>query len=1191
MVVLTSLKKTTRFIPIEKFHPFLEKQVNYRSDDKHENSQSINTFINSSLINDPASQVYMGTHTDEGGHSTAPPAVIHQQKSRLLPIIRNEWVTIAIMLAGVMFLWFVYTWNYAFFHTTVEVIVIAIAFAIFLLVWRSRNIIDNSYLVFLGVAFLFFAILNFFHALAAPGIGIFQNGGGALSSQFWIGMQFLLAVSLLAAPLVIGKVLRFDYLVLGFFAIDVAIVASILVFPVFPVTYLNSTGQTGFKIVIEYLISLIMAGAIFLLYRYRSKFDRTAVQCLGIAIVLAIASEISLAFMSQSTDFYSFLGHIFRLFSFVFFFVAIIVIGLGRPYDLLYRELKDHEEQLKMLYASMNEGLAIHEIVYQGSDPIDYIVTDINPAYEKITGIPRSSAVGRRSREIYGTGEPPYLDLFARLATGGKPEEFEMVHSPTGQYFAVSVFSHQPGKFATIFRDITENRRAEHALAESHTRLLEVIESIQDDFYVLDRDWRFVYASKQFTGRIGKKPEDFIGNRIWEMFPGHLGTTLEENFRATMEKREIRRFEIPGKYTDAWFSMTSFPSRDGITVLGTDITDRRQAASAMKESEFRLNLALEAGELGWHDYRPETGEITWDRICRAIWGVGPEDPVNINVFWQGIHPDSVAGTEKKLTASLDPEGNGRFDDEYLVRPLDGSPYRWVHATGRTIFEGTGVESHAIRVIGTVQDITTRKLAREALKESEARLNLAQSAAGAGTWDWDVKNNEIVWSQNLFDLFGLDSRTVPASFEAWNQVIHPDDRVEANARIWWALERHMDLDNEFRIFRQDGEVRWINARGQGVYNSAGLAVRMSGICIDITERKLAEEDLRIRNSQIQALFDYSGASMVLFDAKPPYTVLVHNKYYQSLWAEPFSSEGLVGKNIDEFVPMGEAQGVRDVFDEVARTGKPKNLIGFPYEGMDRGRTWWNWHLSPVMQGGKVVSLIHMAFDVTKENQTRIELEEALKEKEVLLSEIHHRVKNNLAAFISLLSLEGSYDVSPAGLAMKKDLQNRARSMALIHETLYRTHKFSGVEMDIYLSTLVGQVVSSYESAKSIKTVVEAQGITLDLARATPAGLIVNELVTNSLKYAFPASFDCERVRNEPCTIRVRMTREDGRYHLVVSDNGVGLPDGLNPENARTLGLKLVGFLAKYQMKATVEAHSSPGAEFRFTFRDNGNQSTS
>ncbi len=214
----------------------------------------------------------------------------------------------------------------------------------------------------------------------------------------------------------------------------------------------------------------------------------------------------------------------------------------------------------------------------------------------------------------------------------------------------------------------------------------------------------------------------------------------------------------------------------------------------------------------------------------------------------------------------------------------------------------------------------------------------------------------------------------------------------------------------------------------------------------------------------------------------------------------------------------------------------------------------------------------------------ELNEALREKEVLLSEVHHRVKNNLTAFISLLSLESTYDDSPAGLALKKDLQNRARSMALIHETLYRTKKYSRVDMDVYLSTLVGQIVSSYESAKSVKTVVNAHGITLDLSRATPCGLIINELLTNSLKYAFPVSFDCEMIRGVPCLIEVSLTEDDGAYLLTVRDNGIGLPEDLDIATTKTLGLKLVNFLAKHQLRASVDINPDEGADFRFRFRD-------
>jgi two-component sensor histidine kinase len=220
-----------------------------------------------------------------------------------------------------------------------------------------------------------------------------------------------------------------------------------------------------------------------------------------------------------------------------------------------------------------------------------------------------------------------------------------------------------------------------------------------------------------------------------------------------------------------------------------------------------------------------------------------------------------------------------------------------------------------------------------------------------------------------------------------------------------------------------------------------------------------------------------------------------------------------------------------------------------------------------------------------SENELRLKDALTEKEVLLSEIHHRVKNNLTAFISLLSLEGSYEESPAGLALKQDLQNRARSMSLIHETLYRTKRFSSVDMGVYLSTLIDQVAASYITKKSVTTSVRADGVHLDLARATPCGLIINELVTNSFKYAFPASFDCEAVRSEPCSIGISLSHEDGTYLLKVGDNGVGLPMGFDPITAKSLGLKLVNFLARHQLRAKVEVNLVKGTEFTLRFKEN------
>jgi two-component sensor histidine kinase len=138
------------------------------------------------------------------------------------------------------------------------------------------------------------------------------------------------------------------------------------------------------------------------------------------------------------------------------------------------------------------------------------------------------------------------------------------------------------------------------------------------------------------------------------------------------------------------------------------------------------------------------------------------------------------------------------------------------------------------------------------------------------------------------------------------------------------------------------------------------------------------------------------------------------------------------------------------------------------------------------------------------------------------------------------------------------------------------------MTEYLSPLVSQVALSYDPSSRITTEVKADGATLDLSRATPCGLIVTELITNSFKYAFPPPFDCMKMRSEPCTIRVSLEDEGEDYCLSVSDNGIGLPHGFDIRTAQSLGLRLVYFLARHQLKARIELKTESGTEITFRF---------
>jgi two-component sensor histidine kinase/PAS domain-containing protein len=237
-----------------------------------------------------------------------------------------------------------------------------------------------------------------------------------------------------------------------------------------------------------------------------------------------------------------------------------------------------------------------------------------------------------------------------------------------------------------------------------------------------------------------------------------------------------------------------------------------------------------------------------------------------------------------------------------------------------------------------------------------------------------------------------------------------------------------------------------------------------------------------------------------------------------------------------------------------------------------------HDSRGMPAGRLVVLR----DITKRKLAEEELmrsNEALSasvhEKEVLLKEIHHRVKNNLQIVSSILSLQSDSTGGESLATALKDSQDRIRSMALIHEKLYQSRDISRVDFAEYVRSLTAGLSHSYMTGPGVSIVIDIERIFLDIDQAIPCGLIINELVTNSLKYAFPD--------RRPGEIRISLARNGGNCVLTVTDNGVGLPPGLDFRNTPSLGLQLACMLTG-QLEGTIELDPAGGTRFKITFAE-------
>lgn len=214
------------------------------------------------------------------------------------------------------------------------------------------------------------------------------------------------------------------------------------------------------------------------------------------------------------------------------------------------------------------------------------------------------------------------------------------------------------------------------------------------------------------------------------------------------------------------------------------------------------------------------------------------------------------------------------------------------------------------------------------------------------------------------------------------------------------------------------------------------------------------------------------------------------------------------------------------------------------------------------------------DITEYKLTSDKVKASLHEKEILLKEIHHRVKNNLQIISSLLNLQSNSIYDPLTLSQLQDSQNRIRSMALIHERLYRSENLAQIDFSIYLHELTASIVHTYRrQADCVTLKVEASGVMLDIDTAISCGLIVNELVSNALKHAFP--------NERSGQIEVEIQHEEQQIRLVVGDDGVGIPDSIDYRKTKSLGLQLVTNLTR-QLGGTLELCDGAGTTFEIRF---------
>ncbi len=778
------------------------------------------------------------------------------------------------------------------------------------------------------------------------------------------------------------------------------------------------------------------------------------------------------------------------------------------------------------------------------------------------------------------------------------------------------------------FLDITERKQAEEALRESEEKYRNLIETANEGIWILqwmpDSKARTTYVNKKMAEMLGYSQEEMIGKSVRDFTDEEGKAIFETNMKRRQkginESHEFKLLRKDGSPLWALVNSKSLLDKNGRFIgsmsMLTDISERKEAETklketldnlenlvkkrtaeleeaynSLKEKEKNLAEAQKMAHIGNWDWDLVTGEVYWSDEMYRIYGRNPQEPgTTYDELLNCVHPNDRDYVANVIKTGLKGEPQGI---DYRIISANGEE-RTVHAQAKIIFDEKNIP---LRVKGIIQDVTDRKEAEEMLKESEGKFKALFNLLPVGVSITDEDRNILdanLALERILDFSRSDLLTGKYRARKYirsNGMEMPDEDFPSVRAL---KEKGSIQSSEIGIIKENGSTVWTDVSAIYLPFSEG---QVAVTTRDITESKKTAEELQKTEERYRIVTEQTGQLVYDYDAMKDTTD----------WAG--NIEDITGYTPDEFRSMSlkfwlsliHPEDLDMYLEKYERYLKSGDTYRTEYRFRKKNEEYIYLEDNGIClrdEKGNVHRILGVIKDVTERKKAEIFLAniEIARKKE-----IHHRIKNNLQVISSLLDLQaekfrGRKCVEDSEvLKAFRVSQDRVISIALIHEELHEGRGTDKLNFSPYLERLVKNLFQTYrlENVNTSLNIELENDILFDMDIAVPLGIIINELVSNALKYAFPVKdkgkIEIKLFREEEESVECAnngpgIKKEDNGtgYVLKVSDNGVGIPEGFNSDKSENLGLQLVAILVD-QLEGKLELKSDSGTSFIIKFR--------